>query len=305
MEPYSQIVAAINIARVGDKKPLSILGDTPTLKFGIDAKIFWPMKWVIVLLSAGCFSHALGTVIVGFRTPDQVVIAADGLRGVVNSAGIVVKRIAACKIYSEGHGVYMSAGGVEFKAAPNVSISFDDPLLSETLRGTRISEQIRKAIEAFDSKTRTAWQNANRANLQFYSKTIAGHATQLIFGWTDGSEFGAASYSAIPQVDGGSSTPQWAIYPNDEVSNDTPFVWMISGDASEATNRKLRDISTRAVPLPTNLPEFARTLIQDEITADKTNHSVGHPIDVLVIDARGTRWYKRERCSKCPPIRPR
>jgi hypothetical protein len=27
---------------------------------------------------------------------------------------------------------------------------------------------------------------------------------------------------------------------------------------------------------------------------------VGHPIDVLVIDTKGTRWYRREQRSKCP-----
>jgi hypothetical protein len=304
MKPYPQIVAAINISRIGDEESLSILGDSSASKLGIVAKIFWAIRLLCLLYCFGC-NCSIATVIVGFRTPSQVVIAADGLQGVVNSAEITVKRITACKIFSEGHGVYMTAGGVSFKAAPDVSISFDEPFFSETRRGENMSKQVRNAIEAFDSKTRAAWKSASMVAPQFYAKTIAGHSTQLIIGWVDGPDFGLASYSAIPQADGSSSVPQWAIYPNNEVLSDTPFVWVIDGDASNATNRKLRNISNRTAPLPTNLPEFARTLIQDEIRADKTHRSVGHPIDVLVMDTKGTRWYKKEHRSKCPPIAPR
>ena len=169
----------------------------------------------------------------------------------------------------------MAAGGVAFKAAPDVFVSFDETLLGDPLRGISSSEQVRRAIDTSDSRTRTAWENANRVAPQFYSEVIAGHATQLIFGWIDGDEPGAASYSAIPQADGSSSVPQWAVYPNDAAPGDTPFLWMISGDASAATNRQLRDISNRVKPLPTNLPQFARVLLQDEIKADKTHRSVG------------------------------
>ncbi len=305
MEPRPQIIAAINISRGCDQKSVAVPGYSSASKFRIEAKVFWAMRLTCLLCCFFAPKRATATVIVGFRTPTQVVIAADGLRGVVDDTGVIVKTIATCKIYAEGHGVYMTAGGVAFKAAPDIFVSFDEQLLDDTLGDPSISENVRRAITRFDATTRSAWRNANRVAPNFYSRVIAEHATQLIFGWIDNNGLGAASYSAIPQPDGSSSTPQWVIYPNDSVPSDTPFLWLTSADASTSTDRKLMDISNRVRALPANLPAFARSLIKDEIRADKAHRSVGHPIDVLVIDTKGTRWYKSERDSKCPPISPK
>jgi hypothetical protein len=303
MKPAPQVIATIDIGRVGEEEAKTITRNSANSKARAKTQISRLMKLMPVVFYLGA-PPLTGTAIVGLRTPDQVVIAADGLRGIINDNGVVVSRTTACKIYQEGRGVYMAAAGVSFKMPP-IEISFDAPLLGDTLRERNLHEEVRAAINAFDLKTRNAWRIAESLNRPFFSAAIAEHATQLIFGWTDGTELGAASYSAIPLPDGTSSRPEWAIYPSSDIPSETPLVWMVGGEASERMRHTLEGISNRTIKLPTDLPAFARGLIKDEIKADQTHRLVGYPIDVLVVKRIGTQWYRPDTESKCPPIAPR
>jgi hypothetical protein len=168
-----------------------------------------------------------------------------------------------------------------------------------TFTGSNTQAQIRNAVNKMHSDLSHAWLELHKTRPQYFAKVIKDHATQLIFGWTDGVKVYAASFSAWPQADGSSTTPGIHFYP-DPKDPSTQFKWMVGGSCTKLMSDKLNGNS----PLPA-LPDLAKQLIQLEIESDASAHphitqrSVGPPIDVLVINANEEHRYQRELTSKC------
>ncbi len=264
----------------------------------------------IVVLLAGAVLLTSGvceaTSIVGFWTKTEVIIAADGLRGEKDELGNVIGQETACKIYTGPRGIYFAVGGV----APTFRghrFAVDQIISAAKFNGASAAEQVRDAIHELHSKVTLLWHDIRESDLAFYTSTIAGHAIQVIFGWSQTGELGMASYSAIPLPDGRSSAPDLKIYPK-ESDLSGALRWLTGGSNDKAMKQRLDAVNKGTEPLPDALPEFARQLIQLETDADVAKHpdgkgrSVGPPIDVLVITAQGAQSYKRQPESKCPAL---
>jgi hypothetical protein len=163
--------------------------------------------------------------------------------------------------------------------------------------GNTRRDRVRSAVASLKSEITQAWQTVWREDPQRYASVLQGKALNLIFGWRDGSGFGAAKSSLLPQEGGRVSEPRIDFYPRSP-EFETVSSWMTGGASQDRMFRRLQSLSA----LPNDLPRFAAQLIQMEIDADAGHTSVDRPIDVLVIDAQGPHWYDRKPESKCPPL---
>ena len=237
------------------------------------------------------------TAILGLRTPHQVVLAADGLRIQLDDRGLPIASGAACKIYPVPGGIYVAAAGAGFSYR-GTSISLDRLISAARFVGNTKRDRVRSAIAGIKSEITRAWQTVWQEDPQLYAAVIQGNPLNLIFGWRDGSAFGAAEYTVVPEPGARVSEPRTVFYPQAPESQNVSS-WTTGGASQNRMSARLS--SLRA--LPDDLPRFAAQLIQLEIDADAGHTSVGPPIDVLVIDSQGAHWYDRSPQSKCPPLR--
>lgn len=251
------------------------------------------------LISALIFAHApcRATAILGLRTPHQVVLAADGLRIQLDDRGLPVASGTACKIYQAPDGIYVAAAGVGFSYR-GTSISLDRLISAARFVGNSRRDRVRSGIASLKSEITRAWQTVWRDDPQIYAGVIQGNPLNLIFGWRDGSTFGAAQYTLVPEPGARVSEPRTEFYPR-SAQLDSVSSWMTGGASQNRMSARLSSLSL----FPNDLPRFAAQLIQLEIDADAGHTSVGRPIDVLVIDSQGVRWYDRTPESNCPPLK--
>lgn len=247
------------------------------------------------------------TSIVGFWTQGQVVIAADSLRGHVDANGQITSQTAGCKIYADSHGVFFAAAGTSLTLDGNVT-SIEGLVRKVKFAGTTKAEQVQDAINELHSNLALAWSDAYKNAPEFFRSTIQCHAAQAIFGWIDGGQIGAASYSSTPLPGGRNNGSTSAVYPMRGASRDSP-VWMAGGSNAELMDTRLNAMVKNHESLPADVPEFARQLIKLEIDGNIARHpdgkgrSVGWPIDVLVINqSNGPHWYRRQVESQCPEL---
>src|SRR5205085_9301786 len=100
MKPVPEISDDINIQCIGREIKSSIQGDSATLWIVVYAVITWP----VFLCSANLVCCPLyATSILGLRTSQEVILAADSLRG-VNVHGQQIATQTVCKIYQSPQG---------------------------------------------------------------------------------------------------------------------------------------------------------------------------------------------------------
>jgi hypothetical protein len=162
---------------------------------------------------------------------------------------------------------------------------------------------LREVFTRGDFEGNTVRERIANAVAQFRSVLLAFRREtpiDLIFGWVDQAIPGILHYQ-LRLTDAGQDKSNPAPWPDDSVPTDTPFIWAVGGKQSKIMETRLKAIIERKDPIPRRLAGFAQELIQSEIDADKSG-SVGPPINVLIIDSAGARWYNQDRESNCPPI---
>ncbi len=250
-----------------------------------------------MLFGASCtllfLPAARATTIVGIRTPDQVVIAADSL-GTARGNRIETSQLT-CKVFSVNDRGFAVSGLT--KAQPG---DFDaaKEVAGILARRSALGDAVNDIAERITSLLESHLRQLKRVNPSLFAKSLEGEGgsiTSILLAAREGGEPVAVGLGFR-----GSEGPDGTIrIATDRVTcpGDCPngTMYFLLGERGPIDRYIAEHGKGRLTPAESGAPFLVQLVI------DAGSRSVGPPVDILVIDTHGVSWpARKEECGGEP-----